>query len=207
MMGPEDGEVVDSRRERWRPEDVSGDRSNDRQRGDGERGWHEWSTHRREPERGRESDRLMCTVCGKSFSGAKVLATHCKVVHKLAGVPGGGRSGGGAWDATPAKTGAASVDMAGWQTLQDPASGAYFYYHAPSQQSSWAWSSESTAAAPQTLQLHQLGKVLGEQASLLLTFIISLPATLPPSLNLHPRPTRSSRPPYLDGRRRCGRPH
>lgn len=206
-MGPEDGEVVDSRRERWRPEDVSGDRSNDRQRGDGERGWHEWSTHRREPERGRESDRLMCTVCGKSFSGAKVLATHCKVVHKLAGVPGGGRSGGGAWDATPAKTGAASVDMAGWQTLQDPASGAYFYYHAPSQQSSWAWSSESTAAAPQTLQLHQLGKVLGEQASLLLTFIISLPATLPPSLNLHPRPTRSSRPPYLDGRRRCGRPH
>ena len=80
-------------------------------------GWHEWGTHRREPERGREPDSLMCTVCGKSFSGAKVLATHCKVVHKLAGVPGGGRSGGGAWDATPAKTktGAASVDTAGWR--------------------------------------------------------------------------------------------
>ena len=42
-------------------------------------------------------------------------------------------------------------DAAGWQTLQDPSSGASYYYNAATQQSSWSWPPESASAPPAQL--------------------------------------------------------
>ena len=103
----EDGELEDNRGGsggRYR-DDRSERRRSDRR---DDRGWHDWGGHHREREddsrrdrdRGREADRpsggggagdsLKCTVCGKSFSGPKVLETHCRVLHNGAGATAGG---------------------------------------------------------------------------------------------------------------------
>ena len=41
-----------------------------------------------------------------------------------------------------------SASAAGWQTLQDPSSGAFYYYNAAALQSSWSWPPESASAPP-----------------------------------------------------------
>ena len=100
-------------------------------------------------------------MCGKSFSGPKVLEAHCRVLHKGAGMP----AAGGTAAAVAAGPGSNSAEAAGWQTLQDPSSGAYYYYNATTQQSSWVWPPESANAPPAQSQLQDLGKLLGEQAA------------------------------------------
>ena len=173
----EDGELEDNRGGsggRYR-DDRSERRRSDRR---DDRGWHDWGGHHREREddsrrdrdRGREAERpsggggagdsLKCTVCGKSFSGPKVLETHCRVLHK-----GAGMSAAGGTVAAAAGPASNSAEAAGWQTLQDPSSGAYYYYNATTQQSSWVWPPESANAPPAQSQLQDLGKLLGEQAA------------------------------------------
>ena len=98
--------------------------------------------------------------------GQKVLETHCKVVHKGAGMPQQGLAAATGTQASADVTIAAAHAMAAWQTLQDPTSGAYYYFNTVTQQSSWTWPpAEQSAGAQQPQQLQDLGKVLGEQAA------------------------------------------
>ena len=72
---------------------------------------------RQEPPRdsGREGGEQAhpCQICGKNFSKEAVLTAHLKSVHK--------------------------IDRAEWQTLQDPTTGAYYYYNQRTSESSWTW--------------------------------------------------------------------
>lgn len=98
--------------------------------------------------------------------GQKVLETHCKVVHKGAGMPQQGLAAATGTQASADVMIAAAHAMAAWQTLQDPTSGAYYYFNTVTQQSSWTWPpAEQSAGAQQPQQLQDLGKVLGEQAA------------------------------------------
>ncbi|KAL1527022.1 hypothetical protein AB1Y20_015710 [Prymnesium parvum] len=54
-----------------------------------------------------------CQICEKKFSKETVLNAHLKSVHK--------------------------IDRAEWQTLQDPATGAYYYFNTRTKESSWYW--------------------------------------------------------------------